>query len=178
MAYKVHEIVGIFTTFDDMQKAIAELETSAFNRLDISVLGSEKTLHKIFGNHRPDTKHLEDDASTPRSPNIATEELSVAQGVLVGGGLLAGIAAVVVASGGVIAAGIPVALILGGASGAAVGGFLAKMLGDKYAEFFQQQVEGGGLLLWVRTNSETKEKQAKEIYNKHGAHDVHVHTIG
>lgn len=174
---KIHEIVGVFNNFDKMEETIAELEVSGFSRTDVSVLGSEHALKKAFGDNIPGTKYLEDNIRTPKSTNIAREELGIAQGVLIGGGLLAGVAAVTIASGGVLAPGIITSLVMGGAAGTAVGGFLAKMLGNKYADFFQKQIDNGGLLLWVRADSEKKEGQATEILKKYGAQDVHVHNM-
>ncbi len=173
----MHEVVGVFTHFDKMEEAIKDLEVNGFNRLDINVLGNEDSLKDVFGSKIPDTKNLGDNPETPKSANISAEELGVAQGVIIGGGLLAGIVAMVIASGGLIVSGIATSFIIGGGAGAAVGGLLAKILGDKYAAFFQKQIDSGGLLLWVRTNDKQKEEQASEIFKKYGACDVHVHNV-
>jgi hypothetical protein len=177
MTKEMHEIVAVFRELEKMQEAIGELEVNSFNRLDISVLGNERNLKKVFGKSVPSTKQLEDNSNTPKSSNIAGEELGIAQGVIIGGGLVIGVAAVAVAVGAKLALGSVTLLILGAALGAVIGGFLAKMLGSKYAAFFQQQIDSGGLLLWVRTHSKADEVKASAICKKYGAHDVHVHTF-
>lgn len=177
MTKEMHEIVAVFRELEKMQDAIGELEVNGFNRLDISVLGNERDLKKAFGKSVPGTKQLEDNSNTPKSSNIAGEELGIAQGVIIGGGLLAGVAAVAITAGATLALGSVALLVLGGGSGAAIGGFLAKMLGDKYAAFFQQQIDSGGLLLWVRTHSKADEERASAVCKKYGAHDVHVHAL-
>jgi hypothetical protein len=177
MKKSLHEVVGVFTVLDKMDDAIRELGVSGFSRLDISVLGSQHAMKEAFGKKIPETQYLGDSLKTPRSANIAGEELAIAQGVLVGGGLLAGVVSVVIVSGGLLASGIAISLILGGTAGTAVGAFLAIMQGEKYASFFQKQIDSGGLLLWVRTSSKKKEEIAHKIFKKYGAHDVHVHVI-
>ena len=41
----------------------------------------------------------------------------------------------------------------------------------------QEQLDRGGLLLWVRTWDKDREKRAVDILNKHSGHDVHVHGV-
>ncbi len=70
-----------------------------------------------------------------------------------------------------------VAVALGGGSGAAIGGALAKALGDHYNHEIKEQIEKGGLVLWVRTPDEERENIACDIMQAHGAKHVKVHTI-
>lgn len=177
MNKQMHEVVGVFSHLNGMEDTIGALEVNGFNRRDISVLGNQKALKKIFGTKIPNVKELEDNAHTPKSVNITGEELGIAQGVLIGGGLLAGVTAVALAAGAGLATGSVVLVALCGTSGAAIGGFLAKMLGEKYAEFFQKQIDSGGLLLWVRTHSKADEMKVSALYKEHGARDVHVHSL-
>jgi hypothetical protein len=174
---KIHEVVGTFNELNKMEEAIGELEASGFNRLNISVLGNQAALQNAFGNKIPNVKQLGENVNTPRSANIAGEELGLAQGLIIGGGLVAGIAAIALTAGATLTTGSVVMLILGGGSGVAIGGCLASMLGDKYAAFFQQQIDSGGLLLWVGTHSKADEKKASAIYKKYGADNVHVHAL-
>ena len=45
------------------------------------------------------------------------------------------------------------------------------------ADLIQEQIDHGGLLLWVRTRDEDHEKRAVDILKKHSGKDVHLHDI-
>ena len=85
-------------------------------------------------------------------------------------------AGAIVASGGTIAAAAAATAIAGGA-GAMIGVLLAAGIGESHAKFLRDQMERGGLLLWVLTATEEKEARAVEILGKHSAHDVHIHGV-
>lgn len=174
----IREAVGVFDDFGRMQKAIGALETSGFDRRHISVLGSEQALKEQFGTTEIRTRKLEDNPKTPRAANVKQEELGIGQGVLVGGGVLTGVVAAIIAAGGLSVPGTLVPTVLaGGVGGGVAGGVLARLLGNKYAEFFQEQIERGGLLLWVQVPTPELEQRAKKILTQFGAKDIHVHTL-
>jgi hypothetical protein len=56
-----------------------------------------------------------------------------------------------------------------------VGAWLARRLGNQRAQHIQQQLDHGGLLLWVRTWDTAQENLAVEILKRQSARDVHVH---
>jgi hypothetical protein len=66
---------------------------------------------------------------------------------------------------------------LAGGAGGLIGGILAKLVGDRHAEYLQEQLEHGGLLLWVRTRDAAHEQHAVDILKKHAGREVHVHAI-
>lgn len=174
----VHEAVGLFQHHDDLQSAIDKLEASGFARHEISVLGSEKAVRERYGTRHISTKALEDDPTAPRSAKPKPEEVGIAKGVLIGGGAYAGVAAALIATGGGAAMpALGTTVVIGGLGGVAVGGLLAKLLGDEYADFFKRQIESGGLLLWVNTPTVEKEQKAQSILKKYGAEDVHIHVF-
>lgn len=174
----VREAVGVFDTVKGLEAAIDELESSGFERRQISVLGSEGAVKDTFGKANLTAKQLEDNPETPRSHEIRREELGVGQGVVVGGGAFAGILIAAAISGvSVISGGLVTTIALGAVGGTAVGALVAKFLGEKYVDFFEHQIQNGGLLLWVVTPDVASEKQAKQILLNHNAKDVHVHTI-
>jgi hypothetical protein len=59
--------------------------------------------------------------------------------------------------------------------GGALGAGVARLVGDRHAKNLQNQLEHGGLLLWVRTWDSGDEQRAVDILTKHSGHDVHVH---
>ncbi len=174
----VREAVGVFSDYEKLQEAIAVLQGLGFDRRHISVLGSESSLEEAFGKSKVKAEKLEDSPKTPKNPNIAPEEVGVAQGVLVGGGMLTGIAIVAMALGLTTITG-PMAILIaiGGGSGAAVGGMLAKLLGDKYAEHYQKQIDAGGAVLWILVEDKSFEKKALDTLKKYKAQDIHVHEV-
>lgn len=173
---KIREAVGIFDSYDHMEETIHELESSGFDRRQISVLGSEAEVAKNFGTPHVRVELLEDNDNTPHSPYIRPEELSIGQGVIIGVGMLAGAVAALTLWGQASIGILLVAVTITGVAGGIIGGLLAKWLGDSYAEFFQNQLTHGGLLLWVKT-PKGSEGRALSILKAHGARDVHMHEI-
>jgi len=79
----------------------------------------------------------------------------------------------VVASAGVVAAAVTGTAL----AGALIGTVLTRWLGKHHAEHLQEQLDRGGLLLWVRTPDAAAEQRALEILTRHSAHDVHIHDL-
>lgn len=175
----VREAVGIFRRPEDLQDAIDELQSSGFHRAELSLLASEDVVEEKLGHRYKRVEALADDPAVPRAAYVSTEALGGAEGGLIGGLMYVGAVAAagaVVVSGGTLAAGIAAAALAGGGGGL-IGSILAKWVGDQHAEYLQEQVERGGLLLWVRTRDSGHEALAVEILKKHSGDEVHVHSL-
>ena len=123
------------------------------------------------------SRELEDDPSVPRAAYVSTEAVGDSQGALIGTLMYVGAALLmgpVAAAGGTLAA-IAATAALGGGAGGLAGTWLAQLLSDQRAQRIQQQLDRGGLLLWVRTWDAEQENLAVEILNRHAGRDVHVH---
>jgi len=173
----VREAVGLFHDHAQLQQAINELELTGFERRKISVLGGEKSLESIYGHKHVPSHLLEDDPKTPREAKPKPEEVGIAQGALIGGGVYLGVVASLIAVGATAVPALVTAAASGAVGGGAVGGALAKMLGDDYADFFERQIEKGGILLWVITETTEEEDKAQRVMKDFGADHVHVHSI-
>ena len=176
-SFYIREAVAYFDSGKDLEAAIDELLRSGFNRAEISLLATESAVEQELGHKYRKVSELEDDPAVPRTFYIPTESIGGAEGALVSTPLyLAALTAIgaVVASGGSLLAVIVAAVAAGGAGGA-LGSGLARLVGDHHAQHLQDQLEHGGLLLWVRTWDMADEKLAVEILGKHSGHDVHVH---
>ena len=173
----IKEAVGIFDNNDKLQEAIDELSISGFERYEISVIGSESAMQQKFNVSYKDPKYLVDNPQTPRSINVSSEEVGVAEGAVISGGILAGVVAALIAAGGVAVPSTIPAAIIGATAGTALGGVMAQLIGNSHAKKLQQQIDAGGLVLWVRTHTLEKEKLASDILTKHEAKDVHIHSI-
>ena len=173
------EAVGVFANAESLQEAIDELLSSGFNRTEISLLASEHTVEEKLGHAYKKVEELEDDLSVPRAAYISTEFRGDAEGGLIGGlfyvGALAAYGAIV-ATGGALATALAAGAAAGG-TGGVIGTVLAKWVGDHHANYLQEQVDHGGLLLWARTRDSEREKRAVDILKKHSGRDVHVHEI-
>ena len=176
---EVREAVGVFDNAESLEAAIDELQSSGFDRAEISVLAGVDTVEKKLGHRYKKVAELEDDAEVPTTAFVSTEAIGDAEGALIGALLFIGavsMAGAVVASGGALAAAYTAAAI-GGATGGMAGIGLSSFLERHHAEYLQQQLDRGGLLLWVRTRDAAHEDRAKKILSKHTAHDVHVHGL-
>ena len=167
-ASKVREAVGVFADANTLQDAIDDLMSSGFDRADLSLLAAEHTVIEKLGHQYKKVADLEDDRAVPRCCYISTESIGDAEGGLIGGLLYVGAVAAagpIIASGGTLAAALTAAALAGGAGGL-IGSVLAKLVGDHHAHHLQEQLDHGGLLLWVRTWDAGDEKRAVEIFRQ------------
>jgi hypothetical protein len=171
----IRETVGVFNDIHALNEAIAELEVTAFPRHDISILDEKHIQKQGMGISRA---ALEDDPDAPRTIHIRPEEKTIGGGVMVGGGLYAGVVT------GMLISGIDAPMttlmamgLAGGVFGALLGGVVAWLLGHYYTGILQQQMRKGRLILWVRTPGQEEERLASDIMKKHGGQRVHVHEI-
>lgn len=176
---KNREVVGYFTTPEALQEAIDELLSSGFDRAEISLLASEQAVDEKLGHRYDKVAELEDNTDAPRSCYVSTEARGDAEGGIVGGLLYIGAvsaAGAVVASGGALAAAITAAALAGGAGGL-IGTALARFIEVHHAAYIEEQLEHGGMLLWVWARDNEHETRAVNILKKHSGNDVHVHDI-
>jgi hypothetical protein len=173
------EAVAVFDDADSLEAAIDDLMSHGFDRAEISLLASEAAVEEKLGHRFEKVSELEDDDRVPHTAYVSTESRGDAEGGLVGGlmyiGALAA-AGATVASGGTLGAAIAGAAAMGGAGGL-IGAVLAKFIEDQHAAHLEEQIDRGGLLLWVRTRDSAQEAKAKEILKTHSAHDVHLHRL-
>jgi hypothetical protein len=174
-----HEAVGIFRNAEDFQDAIDELLSSGFDRAELSLLASESAVAEKLGRHYRQTRALADHPEVPRAAYVSTEAIGDAEGALIGGLFYVGAtlaAGAVVASGGTLAAAIAATVAAGGAGGL-IGSILAHRVGDHHGRYLQEQLDRGGLLLWVHTPNLEDEERAVRILKAHCGDDVHVHAL-
>ena len=173
------EVVGVFHTPDDLESAIDELLSSGFDRAELSLLASEDAVATKLGGYYRAADEMADDPAVPRSFFVSSAAIGDAEGGLIGGlaylGATIAVGAVVM-SGGALGATIAAAIIAGG-TGGLLGSALAHWVGHHHAAYLRDQVENGGLLLWVRAWNESDEARALEIVTKHAADKVHSHGL-
>jgi len=177
--YKIREIVALFDDGKTLEEAIDTLDNNGFNRSDISLLATEKSVEEHLGHRFRRVEEIEDDDRIPRKAFVSEHDIAEGEAALVGGllyiGAVAG-SAIVVASGGALAFAL-LAAAVGGTAGASLGGLAAMALGDAHAEHLDKQLQKGGLVLWVRLRDQSREAIAENILSKAGGRDIHTHEI-
>jgi len=173
------EAVGVFHTAKDLQAAVDDLLTQGFDRMDLSILASEKAIEdKLHESYVP-AKDLEDRVEVPTTAFVSTESVGDAMGAVIGTLVYVPAmigAAAAVASGGALAAAVTATLIAGGIGGS-IGMVMAGLIGATQSAEIEKHLLAGGLLLWVRTRDESHEKRALAILAGHKAEGVHLHTL-
>ena len=172
---EIREAVGIFDSEEALQAAIDDLLSHGFDRAEISVLAPVTAVEEKLGHHFQTVQEIEDDQGIMTKNYVPIETIGDAEGAVIGSlmyvGAFAGI--VLVASGGALAAALA-ALALGG-SGTAIGIALSRFMKQHHADYIAEQLEKGGLLLWVRTWDQKDEEMAVKLLSAHSGHDVHIH---
>lgn len=175
----IREAVGVFDRPETFQRAIDELLSAGFHRSELSLLASESTVREKLGHQYGKVNELSDSPDVPRVAYVSPEAIGGAEGALIGTLIYVGATAAggaVIIGGGGLAAAIA-AIALAGGVGGLVGAILAKFVGDYHARYLQDQIDHGGLLLWVRTWNVERERRAIEILQRHSGSGVHVHSL-
>lgn len=173
---KVREAVAVIEDVSSLESAVDDLLAAGFARADVSLLAGHDTVSRKLGHMYRRVEELEDDPRAPRTAFVSTKSLGRREDIVISSltylpTLLA--AGVVVASAGAVAA----ALAGTAVTGALIGTALAHWMDRRHADWLQEQLDRGGLLLWVRTPDEAAERRALEVLTRYSAHDVHIHEI-
>lgn len=176
---RIREAVAAFDDPEALKSAVSELQGSGFNRADISFLARDGLttghVEAEYGNARA----VEDDPGVPRE--AVTDETDIRQRRTLEISMAATVAAFAAAGFTVMSGGAT--LLAAGAAAAAMGGvggigaLIGKAWGTGQKTFMREQIERGGVLIWVRTPDAAAEERAAAILRRHGAHDVHVHEV-
>jgi hypothetical protein len=172
----VREAVAVFEDVSELDAAVEELRKAGFARADISLLATEDAVQRKLGHRYEQVEELEDEPDAPRVIYKTPAALAESDDVLIGS--LTYLPAVVAAGTVVASAGVVAAAVTGTAlAGALIATVLTRWLGKHHAEHLQEQLDRGGLLLWVRTPDAAAEQRALAILTRHSAHDVHIHDL-
>jgi hypothetical protein len=173
------EAVGVFHDERSLQGAVDELLVAGVDRSALSLVAGHRTVEKKLGHYFERVDDIEDDPQMPRQAYVGSDSRTEAKGVVVGGLFYVGAiaaAGAVVASGGTIAAALLGAALAGGAGGA-VGVALARIIDRHHARHLQEQLDHGGILLWVRLRGTDEERRVVDLLRARGAGHVHVHAV-
>jgi len=171
---EVPEAVGVFDNSKDLQDAVYDLHQTGFSRYDISLLGDEKALKEKLGDAYWRSEDLEDDPHVPRAAFVSEEAIGELEGMIIGGAFLVPsyvAMAVAAATGAATAAAVAIV----GIPAAVIGVLLAHRADKHHRDYYADQIERGGILLWVRVADPERETKAVAILKSHSGKDAHVH---
>lgn len=170
------EAVAVFHDIADLDRAVEALLDAGFDQGDVSLLAGEDAVSKKLGHRYERVEELEDSPEAPRVAYRSLAELAETERTITS--TLVYLPAVMAAGTVVASAGVVAAAITGTAIGGAVlSTVLARWLDKSHAEHLQEQLEHGGLLLWVNTPTAETRKSAIGILKEHAATDVHLHDF-
>jgi hypothetical protein len=176
---KVREAVGVFHDEHALRTAADELMVAGFDRSALNLLASERAVQEKLGHDYTKVGEIEDDDTTPRLAYIGRDSRVESEAALAGGlayvGAVSAIGAIVASGGTIAAALIGAAAAVG--TGGVIGAFLGRFIDRHHARYLEDQLDRGGLLLWVATKTPEQEQKATELLERNGAADVHVHDL-
>jgi outer membrane lipoprotein SlyB len=172
----VREAVAVMEDVESLETAVDELLETGFTADDISLLAGHSTVEHKLGHMYQRVEELEDDPAAPRTAFVSSRTVERRESMVMGSmttlpALIA--AGTVVASAGAVAAAIAGSAV----TGALLGKVLSSWMDKRHADWLQEQLERGGILLWVRTRDDAQARLALEILGRYAAHDIHIHEI-
>jgi hypothetical protein len=171
MEETTREVVAVFKGVEALEEAVYNLETRGFDRAAFSLLASEESVMQKLGHRYQRVSETEDDPQMPRDTFFS--RISRLEAEYLPAPALAAVGVLIVAGTGAI---LPVVIAAGG-GGALIGAALGRMMHERHATRVREQLERGGLLLWVSVRNVSEEETALRVLRAHSAHDVHSHEI-
>lgn len=177
---RVREVVGTVHNLELLESMVVALSAAGFDKSDIDLMASREAVLEKLPAIYVDPIPLAEIPDLPRRELVTRDEGTTVTG-LVFGTLMSlaalGAALPVVASGGALAA-VLAATAAGGAAGAGIARAVRKIiLGGVGAEALERDLNGGGLVVFVRARDAAAEERAQEIMRRSGALNVHIHEI-
>lgn len=175
----IREAVGIFFNADHLREAIKDLLSSGFEPEELGLLASEQVVERSLGDLYARTNENVDSPQAPAIAFIGRESSGETATTLRGSLFFVGTSG---AMGAVVAS----SAVLGGALLAAIGGvvgvglvgaLVASIIHQSDAEYLQQQVDEGRMLLFVRIPDSAREQQAMNILTGHSGVDVKMYEV-
>lgn len=175
----IKEAVAVFDSEEEMLDVIDELGCVGIDHSEITVMPSVEDVEKQIGHPLNSVEETEDDPDIVRAIPFDTVSLGDAMGVLIAIPAYLGAIGMAIASAVIVDSYAIIALLVagGGAVGAIIGYFMAKMLKMSHKRLIKKQLEKGGLVLWVHLRDKEHEQHVTDILSHHKVHDVHIHNV-
>lgn len=175
-SYQEREAVAVFDSEASLNAAVDELMQAGLRQEDMSLLAHDK---RLAAQELASVEELADSGTAPRGAFVSSDSRAEGLAAAVGSpALLAGLGvAAVVGTGGAALIPTLAATVGSSAAGGALGLLLARAFGRKHADFINQQIMNGGLLLWVHAPDPAKDARIVGILKSNGGRDVHIHVV-
>jgi hypothetical protein len=175
----IREVVGVFDDATALRSAVDELMLRGVDRSFLSLLAPRQVVERELGRYFERPEEIEDDPAVPRMAYVGTDSRVVGRSACAGAAAYVGAVAtagVVAALDASIVAALAATAAVGGA-GAALGIYVGGILDRPRVRDLRQQVEHGGIPLWIRVPTAESETIAVETLREAGARHVHVHEL-
>jgi len=172
MSDPIREVVAVFDDAETLESAVFDLETHGFDRAAFSLLANEDAVERKLGRRYRRIEEMEDEPEAPRETFFSRVSRLEAEF-----GLAPALAFIAALAVGIGATSITVPILVAAGSGGAIGAALGRMVHRHHAERLQEQLERGGLLLWVNVRNPEEERKAITVLKAHAARDVHAHEL-
>lgn len=162
----VREAIALFPDPQSIKTAIKELLAAGINRGQIGLLASEHSVRESLDDFYTHTNNTSTSGQTPVTAlggSLFFVGTSGAMGAVVassavfGGGLLAALS-------GVLAVG-------------AIGAMAGKVIQQSDADYLQQQIDEGHILLFVRLTGQVREQEVVELLTRHDGQNAKIYEI-
>ena len=155
---KCYEVVGIFTTIEELDQAVGELFTHGFDQSSLSIPSNEIEIKQKLKRNYKSIADLADNPNVPRTSFQAEENIGIAEGAIISVLIYIGAmvtAAIIISKGKDLDYTLTVIAIITGAA-TAIGILLAIMLNNHHKNYIKNQLKKGGLLLWVQLKNKSQ----------------------
>jgi len=172
----LREAVGVFSNPQNLQDAMEELQRNGFMLQELSVLADKGTVKSKIGHVYTSVEEAEADHRAPRTFFMPDEVRASAEGTAFGVPVYVGAVigtCIAAASVGTLPV-VITAAALGGLGGAGVGTVFSRYITRHHADYVQESLEQGGILLWVNLRSDAHAAKAQEILARHAAYNIHI----
>ncbi len=155
MTETMREVVAIFDDEGSLDKAVYALETLGFDRAAFSLLASENAVARKLGHRYRLVREVEDEPNVPR--NTFFSRISRMEAEYLPTPIFASMGALAF-----VGIGSLLTVFVAAGAGAALGVVLSRVLHEQFATRVREQLDRGGLLLWVNVRNSSEEKTALE----------------
>jgi len=172
----IREAVGIFFDRQHLEDALQELQASGFVQDEIGLLAGERAVNKSLSDIYDQYNSADDESAAPETAFVKKDSLGDTFRSLSGGLVFTGTTTAMGAA--VISAGVFGGAVLAAATGAAavlgVGALAGAVIHKSDAEYLEEQVDAGHLLMFVRVSSADEEQRAVKILSRHEGYDARI----
>lgn len=172
--YHEREATAVFPDEASLDRAVDALMQLGLRQEDMSVLAHSSQLSATRS-----AEQLADNSAADTTAFTSSDSMTEIRTAIVGApALLVGLgAALAISTAG--AALIPAFVVTTG--GALVGGgagmIFARIFGRKHADYINEQVNNGGVILWVHAPKNNQDQEILNILSENGGKDAHIHVV-